>query len=143
MRLKTVRNLRSRFQVLPTFLSFAKGDSTVNNLKIAPDEELEKAFSHAERREFFRKKLILEVSFEGGEATGIANTRDIGLGGFYMTTDADLREGTPLHIRMEMGGKQIAVRGTVVYREPGHGAGVRFSDLDPEHEALLRGELQL
>ena len=37
------------------------------------------ASSPSERRDSDRKKLIVDVRFEGGDGTGIANTRDMGL----------------------------------------------------------------
>ena len=42
-----------------------------------PDE----ALAPSERRQADRRKLIINVNFEGGDSTGIANTRDIGVGG--------------------------------------------------------------
>ncbi len=51
-----------------------------------PDADL----SPSNRRGTDRKKLIIDVRFDGGDGTGIANTRDIGIGGLYMTTTAIL-----------------------------------------------------
>ena len=54
------------------------------------EKDFGEAVSPAERRGADRKKLIIDVKFGGGDGTAIANTRDIGIGGLYMTTTAHL-----------------------------------------------------
>ena len=95
----------------------------------------------SERRTADRKKLIVDVRFEGGDGTGIANTRDIGSGGLYMTTTAPLDVGTPILMALNVGERAMNIRGTVVYSDPGHGVGVRFKDLGEADEEFLSGEL--
>jgi hypothetical protein len=103
----------------------------------------EAALSPAERRQSDRKKLIVDVQFEGGDATGIANTRDIGVGGLYMTTNAPLATGALISMRINIGGSDVALNGVVVYTDPGHGVGVRFHGLSDEIEEILKRELEL
>lgn len=110
----------------------------MDNLKIARDEDLQQATAGDERREFDRKKLIVAVSYNGGEITGIANTRDIGIGGFYLKTDAEFVDGTPLFFRLDLEGREMNLTGVVVYRDPGHGVGIRFHNLSNEDEAHIR-----
>lgn len=105
--------------------------------------DLGDARSPAERRGSDRKKLIVDVRFDGGDGTGIANTRDIGSGGLYMTTTAILELGTPIMMSIGIGGRTLNLKGTVVYSDPGHGVGVRFRDLNEEDEAFLATELEL
>jgi hypothetical protein len=105
------------------------------------DVELGEAVSPSERRVVDRKKLIIDVRFEDGDGTGIANTRDIGVGGLYMTTAANLDTGMPIVMTATIGGRTVSLKGVVVYSDPGHGVGVRFKDLDPADEALLQNEL--
>lgn len=100
------------------------------------------ARSASERRGSDRKKLIVDVRFEGGDGTGIANTRDIGSGGLYMTTTAPLDIGTPIFMTLTVGDQPMNIHGTVVYSDPGHGVGVRFRDLNAEDEAILNSEIQ-
>jgi hypothetical protein len=100
-------------------------------------------FSAPERRSSDRKKLIIDVKFDGGDATGIANTRDIGAGGLYMTTTATLETGTPILMVMSLGERTLDLSGVVVYSDPGHGVGVRFKDLNADDEAFLQDQLQL
>ncbi len=107
------------------------------------NKDLVDNLSASERRSSDRKKLIIDVRFSGGDATGIANTRDIGIGGLYMTTNAKLDIGTQVSMNMTIETKEISVQGVVVYVDPGHGVGVRFSDLSPENEALLMHDLNL
>lgn len=104
--------------------------------------DLGDARSEAERRGTGRKKLIVDVRFEGGDGTGIANTRDIGSGGLYMTTTAILEMGTPILMAIGIGGQTMNLKGTVVYSDPGHGVGIRFKDLSESDEALLQQELE-
>lgn len=104
-----------------------------------PDE----ALSPSERRHSDRKKLIVNVDYEGGDGTGIANTRDIGIGGLYMLTNSALEIGTPLFMRMTVGGEEIGIDGVVTYVDPGHGVGVRFNAMSEKNEAILKRELHL
>jgi hypothetical protein len=99
------------------------------------------ARSPLERRGSDRKKLIVDVRFEGGDGTGIANTRDIGVGGLYMTTTASLDTGMPVMMSIGVGGKTININGVVVYSDPGHGVGVRFKDLREDDLKVLNNEL--
>jgi len=96
-----------------------------------------------ERRTSDRKKLIVDVRFDGGDGTGIANTRDIGAGGLYMTTTAPLNHGASIMMTLNMGARTLNLNGTVVYADPGHGVGVRFRNLDPNDEQFLKEELDL
>lgn len=105
------------------------------------DRNLSENISDAERRSSDRKKLIVDVRFSGGEATGIANTRDIGIGGLYMTTTANLEVGTPISMVITITSKEILLNGIVVYIDPGQGVGVRFNDLSAEEESFLMREL--
>lgn len=97
----------------------------------------------SERRVSDRKKLIVDVRFDGGDGTGIANTRDIGSGGLYMTTTAPLGQGDAIAMTFSMGAKTLNLNGTVVYSDPGHGVGVRFRNLEPTDEEFLKNELAL
>lgn len=105
--------------------------------------EPEEALSPQERRRSDRKRLIVDVKFEGGDATGIANTRDIGIGGLYITTDAELETGNQIAMQMTLSGEGFNVMGVVAYTDPGQGVGVRFKDLSEEEEALLKKELEI
>ena len=106
------------------------------------EPEISDARSPSERRASDRKKLIVDVNFDGGNGTGIANTRDIGAGGLYMTTTATLETGTAITMSMVIGGRTLDLKGVVVYSDPGHGVGVRFRDLDEADEQFLTAELQ-
>lgn len=105
--------------------------------------DLRDARTESERRVSDRKKLIIDVEFEGGDGTGIANTRDIGCGGLYMTTSARLEAGSRINMKLTIAGRDLSLQGVVVYADPGHGVGVRFQGLSEEDEALLRNELGL
>jgi hypothetical protein len=100
------------------------------------------AVNDDDRRGSDRKKLIVDVRFEGGDGTGIANTRDIGSGGLYMTTTAPLDIGAPILMALNMGERTLNLKGTVVYSDPGHGVGVRFRDLSDADAEQLTGHLR-
>ncbi|CAN5398682.1 hypothetical protein BH10ACI1_BH10ACI1_07620 [soil metagenome] len=108
-------------------------------LPIKPNE----ALSPSERRQSDRKKLIIDVKFEGGDATGIANTRDIGVGGLYMTTNARLESGMLLSMNLFIGGREVALNGVVAYVDHGQGVGIRFQNIAPDDSDLLSRELDL
>lgn len=107
------------------------------------NKDFAEAVSPSERRSTDRKKLIVDVHYNDGDATGIANTRDIGIGGLYMTTNAKLDIGTPVFMKLSVGSKELSVRGVVVYTDPGHGVGVRFHDLSEDDEKTIKQELDL
>ena len=97
----------------------------------------------AERRSADRRKWLVEVAFEGGDATGIAQTADISLGGLYLATDAVLSHGTGLFLKLQIGGSQIGIPATVAFVEEGKGVGVRFDSLTEDAEEVLRSKLGL
>ncbi|MBC7795325.1 MAG: PilZ domain-containing protein [Pyrinomonadaceae bacterium] len=107
------------------------------------DKNLEtQPLTDANRRQFERTKLIVEINYNGGDATGIASTRDIGMGGLYMVTQAELKEGSLLLMRMFFGEKELIISGVVAYSDPGQGVGVRFHGLADDAEIILKQELQ-
>jgi len=110
--------------------------------KMIPKEP-DEALSPSEKRSSDRKKLIVNVDFEGGNGTGIANTRDIGIGGLYMLTSAELEIGTPIFMRMIIGGEEVGLDGVITYTDPGQGVGIRFQAMSEKNEEILRRELHL
>jgi Tfp pilus assembly protein PilZ len=101
------------------------------------DELAEGQGLHDERRQHDRSRLIVDVFFDGKDATGVASTKDIGAGGLYLNTQAEIGEGAVLLLRIPIGQKQIVVNAEVVYRNPGRGVGVRFEGLSDEDRNLL------
>ncbi len=105
--------------------------------------DAEEALSPQERRKSDRKTLIVDVSFNGRNETGISNTRDIGIGGLYVTTDADLNTGDEIALQMTFSGEGFNVKGIVAYVDRGVGVGVRFKDLTVEQLNHLKRELEM
>ncbi|HEX7294407.1 MAG TPA: PilZ domain-containing protein [Pyrinomonadaceae bacterium] len=101
----------------------------------------EKPLDQQERRRHDRSRLIVDVFFNGRDATGVASTKDISLGGLYMKTHAEVPDGETLMIRIPLGNEQIVCSAEVVYRNPGLGLGVRFIDLSDEARAVLEREI--
>ena len=95
-----------------------------------------------DRRRHDRSRLIVDVFFDGQDATGVASTKDISLGGLYMNTQAHLPEGSLLTLRIPLGDdQQVVVNAEVVYSNPGRGVGVRFHGLKEEDRELMQREL--
>lgn len=95
-----------------------------------------------DRRRYDRARLIVDVFFDGNDATGVASTKDISLGGFYMNTQAVIPEGAVLLVRIPFpDGKQVVANAEVVYSNPTRGVGLRFQSLSDENRALIEREL--
>jgi hypothetical protein len=95
-----------------------------------------------DRRRYDRSRLIVDVFFDGTDATGVASTKDISIGGFYMNTQASLPEGAALLVRIPLtDGKQVVANAEVVYNNPGRGVGLRFQNLTDENRTLIESEL--
>jgi hypothetical protein len=105
------------------------------------DEREDTVINQEERRRHDRSRLIVDVFFNGQDATGVASTKDISLGGLYMNTRAEVPEGETLMIRIPLSDEQIVCSAEVVYRNPGLGLGVRFLDLSDEARAVLQREI--
>ena len=103
------------------------------------DEEPE-PFSSENRRQHDRSRLIVDVHFDGAESTGVASTKDISLGGLYLSTRTNIPVGAMLALRIPLGNDHIVVKGEVVYVNPGEGVGVKFRELtDEAKQSLGRG----
>jgi hypothetical protein len=95
-----------------------------------------------DRRSFDRARLIIDVFFDGKDVTGIASTKDISVGGFYMNTQATLPEDATLLVRIPLGaGKQVIANAEVVYSNPAKSVGLRFVNLSEENRLLIETEL--
>jgi hypothetical protein len=94
-----------------------------------------------DRRQHDRSRLIVDVYFNGADATGVASTKDISLGGLYMNTQTILPEGAVLTLRIPLSNEQVVVNAEVMYSNPGHGVGVRFQGLSDRDRALMKTEL--
>jgi hypothetical protein len=105
------------------------------------DEEQSESFSNEDRRQYDRSRLIVDVHFDGGESTGVASSKDISLGGLYMSTRTEIPVGATLALRIPVAGDHVVVKGEVVYSNPGEGVGVKFRDLSDEARRSLEQEL--
>ena len=95
-----------------------------------------------DRRRYDRARLIVDVFFDGNDATGVASTKDISVGGFYMNTQTVIPEGSVLLVRIPFpDGKQVVANAEVVYSNPTRGVGLRFKSLSDENRELIEHEL--
>ena len=105
------------------------------------DENPTDDLSPDERRQFDRSRLIVDVHFDGADSTGVAGTKDISLGGLYLSTQERIPEGATLTLRIPLGGQHVVIKADVVYSNPGHGVGVRFHRLSDEAHTVMEREL--
>ena len=95
-----------------------------------------------ERRRHDRSRLIVDVFYDGNDATGVAATKDISVGGFFMNTNANIPEGSVLLVRIPFAdGKQVVANAEVIYSDPERGVGLRFQSLSEENRDLIEREL--
>jgi hypothetical protein len=94
-----------------------------------------------ERRHFDRSRLIVDVFFDGADATGVASTKDISLGGLYMNTKMEIPEGSLLTLRLPFEEADVVVNAEVIYSNPGRGLGVRFNGLPQKDRELMERAL--
>ena len=116
----------------------------MNNTQEAhvPDDKDRGFETQEERRSHDRSRLIVDVFFDGKDATGVASTKDMSVGGFYMNTQTSLPEGAVLLVRIPFpDGKQVVANAEVVYSNPERGVGVRFQSLSEENRELIQREL--
>jgi hypothetical protein len=106
-----------------------------------PEADEGQDLSSDERRQHDRSRLIVDVHFDGAESTGVASTKDISLGGLYMTTRTEIPVGARLALRIPVAGDHVIVTGEVVYSHPGEGVGVKFEELSEDTRALMEKSL--
>ena len=101
------------------------------------DEDQTEQFSSEERRQHDRSRLLVDVHFDGAESTGVASTKDLSLGGLYLSTRTEIPVGATLALRIPIGNEHVVVKAEVVYSNPGEGVGVKFQDLPENARSLL------
>ena len=94
-----------------------------------------------ERRHHDRSRLIVDVFFDGSDATAVASTKDLSVGGLYMNTQQELPEGGLLTLRLPFAEGDVVVNAEVVYSNPGRGVGVRFHGLSDRARAIIERAL--
>lgn len=94
-----------------------------------------------ERRLHDRQRLLIDVFFDGNDATGVASTQDISTGGLYMNTQTALPEGAHLMLRLPLPERDVVVTGEVVYSHTGRGVGVKFKDVPDEDRLVIERAL--
>lgn len=94
-----------------------------------------------ERRRFDRSRLIVDVFFDGSDATAVASTKDLSVGGLYMNTQQELPEGGLLTLRLPFSEGDVVVNAEVVYSNPGRGVGVRFHGLSERARGIVERAL--
>ena len=94
-----------------------------------------------ERRRHDRSRLIVDVHFDGADSTGIASTKDMSVGGLYLSTQTEIPVGSMLTLRIPVGTEYVIAKGEVVYSNPGEGVGVKFQNLSEDAQRLMQHTL--
>jgi len=79
------------------------------------------------------------VHFDGADSTGVASTKDQS-GGLYHEHAGRDSVGD-LALRLPLRHEHVVVKAEVVTANPGHGVGVKFSELSEPARALMVSEL--
>ena len=92
-----------------------------------------------DRRHSQRIPYLCEVCFDGVQ-TGAANVRisDLSTKGAFIDSLASFPVGSILHLRFFLRSTEMCVTSEVRHALPQIGMGVRFVDMSPEDEALLK-----
>ena len=86
--------------------------------------------AEGERRDEDRLSIPLEARWEGLSGKYAARTSDLGLGGCYIETLAQVAAGEEIHFELQLPtGFWMPLHGTIVYHQPTLGFGVRFDHL--------------
>jgi len=83
-----------------------------------------------------------EVREEGRAVRTWATFTDISMGGCYVRATTTYPVGAALHLKLEVNGHRMRIKGTVRAINPGQGAGIAFADLSDGERTRLRELLQ-
>lgn len=97
-------------------------------------------YQHDNRRSFFRAPLFAKVKFKDGNKEEVYTTDDLSEGGLSLKIENPPFKGTVLVLELTIPNtdKPMMVSGTVAWRVPGKGCGVRFLRISDEHRELIR-----
>ena len=114
-------------------------DRNRNERQFSNRSSVETSTELADRRRSARKPFIAEAvvveASSGAKLSG--RSCDLVAEGFYMDTLNPLPQGTQVLVRLKHGDDRIEAAGHVVYRVPGLGMGIAFSNLRAEQRAIL------
>jgi hypothetical protein len=104
-----------------------------------PESEALERRTHPERRagDRYTFTAAAEVFDLRSEARIIGRTSDLGLGGCYIDTLSPFAVGTVVRVRLENDLKEFEAMALVAYSSVPMGMGLRFTDIQAEHEAIL------
>lgn len=86
-----------------------------------------------ERRGQGRVQAYIEVLWEGASGKYEARTGDINTGGCFIDSIGEVRVGEIINFKLRLPSEDwIEVKGTVVYKYPNAGFGVRFLSISSE-----------
>ncbi|MDQ3817677.1 MAG: PilZ domain-containing protein [Acidobacteriota bacterium] len=92
----------------------------------------------ADKRQYERILLPLEVRWEGLSGKNIARLNDLSLGGCYVESLAQVSIGESIRFEIQLPtGRWLELHGDVIYHQPTLGFGVHFTNLSELEEEML------
>jgi c-di-GMP-binding flagellar brake protein YcgR len=93
-----------------------------------------------EKRQHRRVKLITQLRCEASGREEVFVTRDISVGGMFVTTRNPFPQDEELAVsfRLHASAPLVSCRGKVMYALPGSGMGIMFLDLSEEHRQAVQ-----
>lgn len=93
-----------------------------------------------DKRQHRRAKLVTEVKCEALNREQLMVTRDVSIGGMYISCNDPLPSDSLLNLSFRLRPKEalISCRGKVVYSLKGMGMGIQFFDLSEESRQALQ-----
>lgn len=100
-------------------------------------------FAEKDRRQSGRVKCSISAELHPvGQPVIRGKLSDVSLGGCFVEMPIPLPVQARFEIALWLGDSKLRLKGEVVSNSPGFGIGVRFINLSPEHQELLRRHVQ-
>ncbi len=105
-----------------------------------PSQQESRESSAPERRmaQRFHFTAAAEVIDLRSKARVTGRSSDLGMGGCYIDTLAPFAVGATVQIRLERDLRELEAKGVVTYTLVSMGMGLSFTDIKPEHQAVLK-----
>jgi hypothetical protein len=105
---------------------------------VAPKETGEASGPERRISQRFPFTAAAEVIDVRSKARVTGRSSDLGLGGCYVDTLAPLAVGATVQVRLERGNREMEATGVVTYALVSMGMGLSFTEIKPEHQAVLK-----
>jgi hypothetical protein len=104
----------------------------------APQESQEASVPERRNAQRFPFTAAAEVTDLRSKTRVTGRSADLGLGGCYIDTMSPFAVGSAVQIRLERDLRELEATGVVTYALVSMGMGLSFTDIKPEHRAVLK-----